>query len=549
MLKIYISVLCCLPIFFDGYYFTGGTSSVLVFCLFSFILFSLFVFLGRYYLFAAVPFLVFSGLVTTYELLTHSKLSVNVIASVLETDFHETTEFIGSRFFIKYVLVMLAILISPYVLHRLILMMRLAPGRDFRINPALPLVCFVFLAGFHYVDSSGSERRSVNAAGIYNYYPMREVNNFFARNLMQTSLVVNKYRDMDFLLDSKRNPENDTSVLLVIGEAARTSSMGLYGSKYDTTPFLNRLAEKSPVKVDYMTDMVSASAYTRVSVPSLVSMSSTAGFDEIAQYPSLYRLVNVTGTDTVYLANKEQNTFFDSVINTMMQDNRNAVYSNNDTDYDGYSLGALFDIINDKTEKGKLITFQLSGSHYQYDLRYPPEHDCFTPATQEAYYLSSIRYTDHVLAEISKMIDQVEEPYVVIYTSDHGEYVNDDGDGIFGHGFRQFTRNEIEVPLVFIYNDAFVRKNPNVVNTVSQHQQHRVSHDNISHTVLGMLGISDGSYYDASYDIASPGFSEHKRFIVDCSMNIQDLEDYSFKQLLSAGPARPEMTLKAQCPG
>lgn len=549
MLKIYISVLCSLPIFFDGYYFTGGTSSILVFCLFSFILFSLFTFLGRYYLLAAVPFLVFSALVTTYELLTHSKISVNVIASVLETDFHETTEFIGSRFFVKYAFVMLAILVSPYTLHRLVKVMRLAPRQACRVSPLFTLLCFVFLTGFHYVDSSGNERRSVNAAGINNYYPMREVNNIISRNLLQTSLVVSKYRDTDFLLKSKRDIDNDTSIILVIGEAARKSSMGLYGSKYDTTPFLQKLADKSPGKVAYMQDMVSASAYTRVSVPSLVSMSSTARFDEIAHYPSLYRLLNNAGTETVYLANKEQDTFFDSVINALMQDNKDTVYSNSGTDYDGHSLGTLFGIIKDKTENSKLITFQLSGSHYQYDLRYPPEHDCFKPGIQEAFYLSSIRYTDHVLSEISKKIDQLEEPYVIIYTSDHGEYVNDDGDDIFGHGFRHYTRNEVEVPLVFIYNDAFVRKNPDAVNLIRQHQQRRVSHDNVSHTVLGMLGISDGSYYDASYDIASPEFREHNRFIVDCSMNIQGLEDYSFKQLLSGGLDRPEMTLKAQCPG
>ena len=548
MIKVFISILCCLPILFDGYYFTGGVASALLFYLYSFLLFCIFNILGRYYLLLAIPSLLFSALVTAYVLLTRSKISVNVIASILETDFHEALEFSSSRFALKYILICLSVLMSPYVLHRLMIMLKLAPVRMFSISPIFILASFFLLTGFHFADTSGDERRSVNAAGINNYFPMREIKNL-ERNLFQTSLVVNRYRNMDFQLDSVRDAANDTSIILVIGEAARKSSMGLYGSEYDTTPFFNRLAKESPGKIVYMSDMVSASAYTRVSVPSLISMSSTASFKELASYPSIYQLVNNTGTETVYVGNRAQNTFFDSVINAIMQDNKVTTYSNSGTDYDGDSLHALFEITNGVSTTGKLITFQLSGSHYKYDTKYPAELDCFAPEIQEAFYLSSIRYTDLVLSEIADNVNNKEKPYVIIYTSDHGEYVNDDGDGIFGHGFKQFTRNEVEVPLVFIFNDAFIKKNPDIVDALRLHRQRRVSHDNISHTVLGMLGISDGSYYDASYDVASEKFVEHERFIVDCNMHVTSLEDYSFKQLLTGDLGQPEITFRAHCSG
>jgi len=548
MIRVYISILCCLPIIFDGYYFTGGASSVLVFYLYSFLLFCMFCILGRHYLYLAVPSLLFSALVTAYVLLTKSKISVNVIASVLETDVHEALEFSSSRFAVKYILICLAMLISPYVLHRLIVMLKLAPVRTFSVSPFFALACLFLLTGFDFVDATGDERRSVNAAGLNNYFPMREIRTI-ERNLFQTSLVVNRYRNMDFRIDSVLDIDNDTSVILVIGEAARRSSMGLYGSEYETTPFFSRLAKESPGKIVYMSDMVSASAYTRVSVPSLVSMSSTASFENLAAYPSIYQLANNTATQTVYLANRAQNTFFDSVINAIMQDNKVTAYSNSGTDYDGDSLDALINITNDVSTAEKLITFQLAGSHYKYDTRYPAKQDCFGPETQEAFYLSSIRYTDLVLSEIADNVSRNEKPYVIIYTSDHGEYVNDDGDGIFGHGFKQFTRDEIEVPLVFVFNDAFIKKNPKIVDIARRHQQSRVSHDNISHTVLGLLGISDGRYYDASYDLASERFREHERFIIDCNMNVTSLEDYSFKQLLAVNFSRPEITLRPHCSG
>lgn len=548
MIKVYISILCCLPILFDGYYFTGGVSSALVFYLYSFLLFYIFNILSRYYLLVAVPSLLLSALVTAYVLLTHSKISVNVVASVLGTGLHEALEFSSSRFFLKYILIILSILMSPYVLHRLLLLLKLAPMRTSRVSPFFALACLLILAGFHHIDTSGNERRTINAAGINNYFPMREIITL-DRNLFETSRVISQYKNMSFLLDSEQDADNDTSVILVIGEAARKSSMGLYGSKYNTTPFFSKLADESPGKLVYMLDMVSASASTRVSVPSLISMSSTAGFGKIESYPSIYRMVNNAGVETVYLANKAQNTFFESVINAIMQDNKVRINNASGTDYDGDALDYLFEITNDGSRSSKLITFQLAGSHYKYDIRYPAEQDCFEPAIEEAFYLSSIRYTDLVLSEIAKNVNKNEKPHVIIYTSDHGEYVNDEGDEIFGHGFKQFVRDEIEVPLVFIFNDAFVKKNPNLVDVVRRHQQSPVSHDNVSHTVLGMLGVSDGKYYNASYDIASEAFLEHERSIVDMDMKAIPIETYSFRQPLLSDSNRPEIKLQAHCSG
>ncbi|WP_420885688.1 sulfatase-like hydrolase/transferase [Candidatus Reidiella endopervernicosa] len=50
-----------------------------------------------------------------------------------------------------------------------------------------------------------------------------------------------------------------------------------------------------------------------------------------------------------------------------------------------------------------------------------------------------------------------DKPYVVIYLSDHGEYVNDEGDQIYGHGFKAISRGEIDIPLVFLFNDEYLK--------------------------------------------------------------------------------------------
>ena len=547
MIKVYISIVCCLPIFFDGYYFTGGVLSALVFYLYSFLLFTTFIILGRYYLFLAIPSLVFSALVTSYVVLTRSKISLNVVASVLETDFREALEFTSSPFFIRYILISLSIIMSPYVLHRLMSLLKIAPLRKLQVRPLFILICLLTLTGFHHIDTSGNERRTINAAGINNYFPVREMITL-KRILFEASWVINQYQNMSIPLDSEQNTGNDTSVILVIGEAARKSSMGLYGSKYDTTPYLSKLANESQENFVHMSQMVSASATTRVSVPSMISMSSAARFSDVAHYPSIYRMANTAGVETVYLASKAKNTFFESVINAIMQDNKVIIYNDNGSEYDGDVLDYLPEIINDGSSS-QLITFQLAGSHYKYDARYPPSHDCFEPAIEEAFYLNSIRYTDFVLSRLAQNVNQTEKPYVIIYTSDHGEYVNDEGDGIFGHGFKQFVKNEVEVPLVFIFNDAFAKKYQELVDVVRLHSQIPVSHDNVSHTVLGLLGISDSKYYSSSYDITSEAFLEHERFIVDMNMKDVPIELYSFRQSPLSNSERTEIKLKPHCSG
>jgi hypothetical protein len=54
-----------------------------------------------------------------------------------------------------------------------------------------------------------------------------------------------------------------------------------------------------------------------------------------------------------------------------------------------------------------------------------------------------------------------------------------------------------------------------------------VSHDNISHTLLGLMGVID-PHYQPQYDLQSDAFVENPRFVVERTNVISPLENVRF---------------------
>jgi heptose-I-phosphate ethanolaminephosphotransferase len=119
---------------------------------------------------------------------------------------------------------------------------------------------------------------------------------------------------------------------------------------------------------------------------------------------------------------------------------------------------------------------------------------------------------------------EINEPAFVLYASDHGENLNDYGDGNFGHGTRGFTRFEFEIPFIIFFNDPFIRTFPEQVKLLRQKKDVPVNQDSISHTLLGLAGIRDKNYYRPDHDLSSDKFKTHKRLIIDENMNIYEYD-------------------------
>jgi heptose-I-phosphate ethanolaminephosphotransferase len=111
-------------------------------------------------------------------------------------------------------------------------------------------------------------------------------------------------------------------------------------------------------------------------------------------------------------------------------------------------------------------------------------------------------------------------PGLILYASDHGENLNDFGDGNVGHGTREFTRFEFEIPFIIYFNDSFLKRFPDKAGHIRKLKKAPISQDNISHTFLGVAGILDKRYYRPEEDLSSPLFRTHTRYVIDENMNV-----------------------------
>jgi hypothetical protein len=122
------------------------------------------------------------------------------------------------------------------------------------------------------------------------------------------------------------------------------------------------------------------------------------------------------------------------------------------------------------------------------------------------------------------------EPSFSIYVSDHGENLNDTGDKNYGHGTKELTRFELEVPFVVFMNDAFLEGHAKAAEALRARSGQPVCHDNVAHTLMGVAGISDPFVYRPELDVSSPSFRPGPRPITDENMNPFDYAAYDFSK-------------------
>ncbi|QKQ26916.1 sulfatase-like hydrolase/transferase [Candidatus Reidiella endopervernicosa] len=196
---------------------------------------------------------------------------------------------------------------------------------------------------------------------------------------------------MSLDLSVARDKENDVSVVLVVGEAARRKSMGVYGAAFNTTPFYLRCHLNQRIKLRFFRCCNCCAIYQ--------GCCSVIAFDgwgtrlhKDRAHPSIYKILNQAGVISTLVSKNHGVTLHEQLIDVIVKDNANAV--GGASIYDVDLLAHMSDALAESDSGSDFITLRLLGSHQRYKDRYPSDHDCFSPDTPEANYLSSIRYTD-----------------------------------------------------------------------------------------------------------------------------------------------------------
>lgn len=327
------------------------------------------------------------------------------------------------------------------------------------------------------------------------------------------------------------------TAILVIGESARAASWSLYGYPRLTNPQVADCLNLACGRGVVFRDALSAGRLTMNSVPSMLSPTQAKDFRDYCATPSVIRVFRAAGYRTGVISSQIRGSeFWDGPVNLMLSDTASV----EKLEQDDQLPKALDRWLGRDAQPRQLAVVHLAGSHYNYSDRYPERFNRFHGGNEMVdTYDNSIVFTDDVLARLMARVDAMPTPAVMFYSSDHGENLNDFGDGNIQHSCREFTRYEIEVPMLFFANQAFADAYPQELGAIRSCQDRPVSHDNISQTLMGLADLADPAVYLPQCDLSSARFAPQPRFL------IKNLRESVAEAIVRATPHGARLTPKA----
>lgn len=323
-------------------------------------------------------------------------------------------------------------------------------------------------------------------------------------------------------------PTNDTALtlILVVGETARADNFSLGGYERPTNAPLNGLA------VQYFESVRSCGTDTATSLPCMFSdlQGSAYSVERATARENILDVLKRTGVDVRWFENNSGcKGVCDRVPNFQLQAlGVCAAQECRDTDF-----SSLLSSMTSPRSDSLVVLHQLGSHGPAYYKRYP-EPPMFSPACETNRlqacdrqhvmnaYDNSIYFTSTALAEMIRSIDSRADrdrrAYALLYISDHGESLGENG--VFLHGLPQFLapHEQFHVPMLLWMNDRASARLAPVPGCLRASLKKDLSHHYVFHTLLGAYGVETSSYRQdldlfADSQVARPCFPKGTQFL------------------------------------
>jgi len=304
-------------------------------------------------------------------------------------------------------------------------------------------------------------------------------------------------------------------LLLVVGETARADHFALNGYARATNPELAKLDVVS------FTDVTSCGTNTAASLPCMFSHLGRRDFgSRSGEHENLLDLVQRAGMAVLWLDNQagckglcERVPHAFASEAPAGQSSATAALCNEGECFDEALLigldARLAALPESARARGVLIVLHQMGSHGPaYSKRSPPERkaflpECTTNVLQQCdrsalvnAYDNSIAYTDHVLARTIAWLRERDKQYapMLLYVSDHGESLGENNLYLHGMPYAVAPREQTHVPMVAWIAPQAPGISGLTLECLRRERNKTLSHDNLFHTALGVLGIRASEY-------------------------------------------------------
>jgi heptose-I-phosphate ethanolaminephosphotransferase len=307
--------------------------------------------------------------------------------------------------------------------------------------------------------------------------------------------------------------------VVLVGESASRLNHGIYGYFRDTTPRLSAMSEDLFV-FDKAEVTMGASTRSLLGAFSFVD----GKHDSYIYYKcSIFDILNNAGFQTYWFTNSVIETIFsfaqgDSFVR-LLNSNVQHYEDVNVASEEGKHLDiAVLPFVEKtmETASGDLSIFvRFMGSHTQYFNRYPTSFACFKDHPDDPKrpwltwekksiidnYDDSIRYSDHVVAELLEAVKRQGGNSFVLYFSDHGEEVfqTEDFAGRLGKEGIAETQAIMKVPLILWLSDDYRRNFPEIVEAARVNLHKEFVLDDLLWMMAELYGLTfDGFRPDRS---------------------------------------------------
>lgn len=312
--------------------------------------------------------------------------------------------------------------------------------------------------------------------------------------------------------------EKKELVVLVVGETQRAMNYELNGYNRPTNAYTKKQ------DIISFKNTVSCGTATAVSVPCMFSNLTKNKYDKSVanSRDGLLDVAKRSSVKVLWLDN--DGGCKDTCENVETIDVR-AKYKNDkeqcvgDGCHDSVLLEELDARFKSLPDATTLVVLHIMGSHGPtYFNRYPKDHRVFTPDCQRSdiqnctheelinSYDNTILYSDFIMSGIIDVLkkNQSERNSALIFMSDHGESLGEKGLYLHGLPYAVAPIEQTHIPFLLWMSDDFAEDRGLDLACVRKDlTENPYSHDNLFHTVLGLLAVGV-DVYDKNMDVLAP---------------------------------------------
>lgn len=310
-------------------------------------------------------------------------------------------------------------------------------------------------------------------------------------------------------LDAKRAEDSVRKLtIVVVGEAARANRFSLNGYERETNPLLKK------EEIINFSNLYSCGTSTAISVPCMFSGLERKNYTdkEAKASENVIDVLKHSGASVLWRDNNSDSKGV--ALRVTYQDYRTA---GNNTLCEGECrdegmLVGLQEYVNAQKGDVMIVLHQMGNHGPAYYKRYPKAFEKFTPTCQTNQvekcsaeeignaYDNAILYTDYFLSKTIDFLKQNDKNFqtAMIYMADHGESLGEKG--LYLHGIPYFMAPDEQTHVGALMWFGEKSKARIDVQALRQKTNLAYSHDNLFHTILGVMGVQT-ALYDKTKDI------------------------------------------------